>query len=230
MDPPVNAKRASSSIYTSYYSQPLKRIANIVLIEGVQDSDPQLNSSIAEFLSHGWFAEANSVYHLPDPCVVILLLPTETPIPLPRNIELREISHKMKQIKLHSEINRYMKDIVMHIRMNSAFRAGLNAKAAADLITAVRQVQKPHILCGNHRTLTPLHRAIAVILEQSYVTPGMIFMMIKKVFGHRILLNQNSRRASRTLKAEDIIMESLRSCGTSDPSQPGLLETPGAEN
>ncbi|KAK9721910.1 hypothetical protein K7432_003033 [Basidiobolus ranarum] len=166
MDPLPNPRRASSSIYTNCYSQPLKRVANMILIEGTQDSNTVLNAGIAELLNQGWFVESNIVHHLPDPCVAIMLLPVEVNVSLPRNIfflnfsfegevkqkprvypkriimlnyhEIREISHKMKHIKISSEINRYVKDIILNIRMNNAFRSGLNTKASADLITAAK--------------------------------------------------------------------------------------------
>ncbi|ORY00921.1 cation efflux protein [Basidiobolus meristosporus CBS 931.73] len=76
--------------------------------------------------------------------------------------EVKEIALRVKNVVISPEISRYLRDLMVGIRLNPKFRLGASPHASMDLFSVLR--------------------ALAAIYEKAYVTPELVLVVINKTF------------------------------------------------
>jgi len=90
---------------------------------------------------------------------------------------------------ISTEIRRYLRDIVVFLRMHRAVRGGVTAQATVDFELLVRYLFPPSslppprfpVLSSENRCLAPLHNL-------DFATPALVSLAAFKVYAHRIAL------------------------------------------
>ncbi|CAG8531485.1 754_t:CDS:2 [Dentiscutata heterogama] len=90
--------------------------------------------------------------------------------PMIREMEIEKLSKDMDNVSVHTDMQRYMRDIVVGLRTHRVVKRGITSRASTDLVTLVK--------------------ALAAVFQRNYVTPELVIFASEKVFSHRIILRE----------------------------------------
>ncbi|CAG8524855.1 5355_t:CDS:2 [Paraglomus occultum] len=85
-------------------------------------------------------------------------------------MEIKELEKKIDKVSVHNDMQRYMRDIVVGLRMHRLIKGGITARTSRDF--------------------EKLAKAVAVIFDRSFITPDLILITAEKVFAHRLILRE----------------------------------------
>ncbi|KAF9946506.1 hypothetical protein BGZ65_009643 [Modicella reniformis] len=91
-----------------------------------------------------------------------------------RRTEWDELSKRMKLVTISNDMMRYVRDVIVGIRMHEAVHGGLTGRAALDLEAILK--------------------TLAAIFQATFVTPDLVTIAAEKVFSHRLELKSSRRR------------------------------------
>ncbi|KAH5423342.1 hypothetical protein HBI23_198890 [Parastagonospora nodorum] len=166
-----------------------------------EDALPNLEDLAAEEMVQPDNASTSSVVHTP-PFVQAKRLPQ---IALFSNEDLLQLTSRMVDVKISSEVRAYLHNIVVFMRLHRAVAGGISAMATKHFNTLAH-------------ALAPLHGL-------TYVSPSLVALAARKIYPHRILItepeDERSMQWGSSLEAvkavldgvteEDVIEEVLQS-------------------
>ncbi|KAK9762766.1 hypothetical protein K7432_011184 [Basidiobolus ranarum] len=79
-------KHSASLHVTSHAFNFSKKLANVIVLEGLDDINDTIQSALSEILSKGWFIDRNTMCHVPEPFVIIALATPNSAVRLSKHL------------------------------------------------------------------------------------------------------------------------------------------------
>ena len=120
--------------------------------------------------------------------------------------EIRQIAELSGNINFNAEIRAYQQNILAFLRLHRAVGSGISPRATQHLISLAKYsfsmiVNPPH---------ADLSRCLAVIHGQTYVSPSLVALAIRKIYPHRITIlepeDERSVQYGSDLKAVSAVL------------------------
>ncbi|KAK9721628.1 hypothetical protein K7432_003287 [Basidiobolus ranarum] len=213
--------RKSSTIYSSRIFNPSKKLANIVIVEGLDAANDTIQCAISEILSKGSFVDCNTLCHVPDPFVIIAVVPLSSTMLKSKHlldkfylnytyeggIEAKSLLQSKRYFAFPyqevKDISQRARNVIVNPEINRYLR---------DILTAIRTNLrfKTGATARASTDLVSAVRALAAIYEKTHVTPDLVLIILSKVLGHRLFPLNDSIKAQSS-SDQGIISDVLQS-------------------
>ena len=100
--------------------------------------------------------------------------------------EIRHIAELSANITFTAEIRAYQQNIVIFLRLHRAVGGGISPRATQHLISLAKYIVSMH----SPSSYADLERHLAAIHGQTYVSPSLIALAVRKIYPHRITIVQ----------------------------------------
>ncbi|ORY03375.1 hypothetical protein K493DRAFT_405003 [Basidiobolus meristosporus CBS 931.73] len=192
----LKPQRKPSIVYNTSMFTP-KKLANIIVLEGLEESDETVQLAILEILSKGWLVDDSTVCYVPDPFVIVSVMPLSCAMPKTKRLlemfYLSCVHDGTMEAKPLMSSKRQLVFPYQEVR-DIAYRARKVTispeidRYLRDLFIAIRT----HVKFKNGMSprastdLASAARALAAVHEKSHVTPDLVLILFNKVLGHRL--------------------------------------------
>ena len=100
--------------------------------------------------------------------------------------EIRQIAELSANITVTAEIRAYQQNIVVFLRLHRAVGGGISPRATQHFISLAKFSVSMH----SPSSCADLDRHLATIHGQTYVSPSLVALAVRKIYPHRITIVQ----------------------------------------